>query len=118
MTVSCLEYEPTIPAKFMIGTDQGVALGCSRKAKCQAEYILNTYQAHYGPIRALQRNPCYTKVNTRDLIVFILFDIIRTFLQLVTGVQEFGLRISMKAVCFGLTLALRSNQRKVIQGTF
>ena len=63
LTVSCLEYEPTIPAKFMIGTDQGVALGCSRKAKCQAEYILNTYQAHYGPIRALQRNPCYTKVN-------------------------------------------------------
>ena len=118
LTVSCLEYEPTIPAKFMIGTDQGVALGCSRKAKCQAEYILNTYQAHYGPIRALQRNPCYTKVNTRDLIVFILFDIIRTFLQLVTGVQEFGLRISMKAVYSGLTLELRSNQRKVIQGTF
>ena len=25
----------------MIGTDQGVVLGCSRKAKCQAEYILN-----------------------------------------------------------------------------
>ena len=46
----------------MLGTDQGVALGCSRKAKCQAEYILNTYQAHYGPVRALQRNPCYTKV--------------------------------------------------------
>ena len=74
LTVSCLEYEPTIPAKFMIGTDQGVALGCSRKAKCQAEYILNTYQAHYGPIRALQRNPCYTKVNTYLYFsFFILF---------------------------------------------
>ena len=45
----------------MIGTDQGVALGCSKKAKCQAEFILNKYQAHYGPIRALQRNPSYTK---------------------------------------------------------
>ena len=27
LSVSCLEYEPTIPAKFMIGTDQGMALG-------------------------------------------------------------------------------------------
>ena len=41
LSVSCAEYEATIPAKFMIGTDQGVVLGCSRKAKCQAEYILN-----------------------------------------------------------------------------
>ena len=63
LTVSCLEYEPTIPAKFMIGTDQGVALMCSRKAKCQSECIVNSYEAHYGPIRALQRNPCYTKVS-------------------------------------------------------
>ena len=123
LTVSCLEYEPTIPAKFMIGTDQGVALGCSRKAKCQAEYILNTYQAHYGPIRALQRNPCYTKVTQSVFhflyfVLHLMFDIIRTFLQLVTGVQEFGLRTSMKVVYFGLTLELRSNQRKSSQSTF
>ena len=62
LTVSCLEYEQTIPAKFMIGTDQGKAISCSRKAKCQAEVVLNTYDAHYGPVRSLQRNPCYTKV--------------------------------------------------------
>ena len=61
-SLSCLEYEPTIPAKFMVGTEQGLALGCTRKAKCQSEYILSTYQAHYGPVRALQRNPSYTKV--------------------------------------------------------
>ena len=71
LTVSCLEYEHTIPAKFMIGTDQGVALGCSRKAKCQAEYILSSFEAHYGPIRSLQRNPCYTKVKL--FICFSLF---------------------------------------------
>ena len=53
------------------------------------------------------------------LIFFILFDIIlRTFLQLVTGVQEFGLRTLMKVVYSGLTLELRSKKRKVIQGTF
>ena len=114
--MSCLEYEPTIPAKFMIGTDQGVALGCSRKAKCQPEYILNTYQAHFGPIRSLQRNPCYTKVNICQLYAllsfFILVDIFRTFLQLVTGVQGYGLRISMKAAYFWLILGQRSNQLK------
>ena len=65
LSVSCLEYEPTIPAKFMVGTDQGKALGCTRKAKCQAEYILNIFDAHYGPVRALQRNPSYSKVGPR-----------------------------------------------------
>ena len=63
LSVSCLEYEPTIPAKFMVGTDQGTALGCTRKAKCQAEYILSSYDAHYGPVRALERNPSYSKVD-------------------------------------------------------
>ena len=29
LTASCLEYEPTIPAKFMIGTDQ--VASCHRK---------------------------------------------------------------------------------------
>ena len=65
LSVSCLEYEPTIPAKFMVGTDQGKALGCTRKAKCQAEYILNIFDAHYGPVRALERNPSYSKVGAR-----------------------------------------------------
>ena len=72
LSVSCLEYEPTIPAKFMVGTDQGTALGCTRKAKCQSEYILTTFEAHYGPVRALQRNPSYSKV--RKLKRLFLFN--------------------------------------------
>jgi len=61
LSVSCIEYDSTIPAKFMIGTEQGKVLGCTKKAKCQSEYILTKFDAHYGPVRALQRNPCYTK---------------------------------------------------------
>ena len=61
LTASCLEYEPTIPAKFMVGTDQGRALGCTKKAKVQCEVILTSFAAHYGPVRSLQRNPNYTK---------------------------------------------------------
>ena len=74
---SCLEYEWTIPSKFMVGTEQGEnaslfpipfykivgnVFACNRKAKCK-ERIGNIYQAHYGPVYALQRNPSFPKVS-------------------------------------------------------
>ena len=58
---STLEYEATIPARYMVGTEQGKVLCCDRKAKDNAEVILSTYEGHWGPIRALQRNPCFPK---------------------------------------------------------
>ena len=60
---TCLEYEPTIPTKFMVGTEQGNVFACNRKAKTPAERIVGIYQAHFGPVYALQRNPCFPKVN-------------------------------------------------------
>ena len=36
-------------------------LYCSRKAKDPSEVILNIYNAHWGPIRALERNPSFPK---------------------------------------------------------
>ncbi|KAK2150722.1 hypothetical protein LSH36_393g00019 [Paralvinella palmiformis] len=56
-----LEYEPTIPTKFMVGTEQGSILSCNRKAKTPAEKIVAQYPAHYGPVYALQRNPFFPK---------------------------------------------------------
>ena len=61
LAASCLEYEMTIPSKFMIGAENGKILGCSRKAKNQAETITAKYKGHYGPIRCLKRNPNFTK---------------------------------------------------------
>lgn len=58
---TCLEYEPTIPTKFMVGTEQGNVFACNRKAKSPAERIVGIYQAHFGPVYALQRNPCFPK---------------------------------------------------------
>jgi len=58
---SCLEYEPTIPTKFMVGTEQGNVFACNRKAKSTSERIVGMYKAHYGPVLALQRNPCFPK---------------------------------------------------------
>lgn len=56
-----LEYEPTMPTKFMVGTEQGVVLSCNRKAKSPADKIVASYSQHYGPIYSLQRNPFFPK---------------------------------------------------------
>nr|XP_023418649.1 dynein intermediate chain 2, axonemal isoform X3 [Cavia porcellus] len=56
-----LEFEPTLPTKFMVGTEQGIVISCNRKAKTAAEKIVCTFSGHHGPIYALQRNPFYPK---------------------------------------------------------
>ncbi|XP_055448089.1 dynein axonemal intermediate chain 2 isoform X2 [Psammomys obesus] len=56
-----LEFESTLPTKFMVGTEQGIVISCNRKAKTPAEKILCTFSGHHGPIYALQRNPFYPK---------------------------------------------------------
>ena len=42
--VSCLEYEGTIPTKFMVGTEQGKIISCSKKAKSQLESVLKVFK--------------------------------------------------------------------------
>lgn len=56
-----LEFESTMPTKFMVGTEQGAVLSCNRKAKTPAEKIVGQFTGHHGPINALQRNPFYPK---------------------------------------------------------
>ncbi|XP_015425985.1 PREDICTED: dynein intermediate chain 2, axonemal [Myotis davidii] len=56
-----LEFESTLPTKFMVGTEQGIVISCNRKAKTQAEKIVCTFPGHHGPVYALQRNPFYPK---------------------------------------------------------
>lgn len=56
-----LEYEPTMPTKFLVGTEQGVVLSCNRKAKTPAEKLVCTYEGHHGPVHALHRNPFFPK---------------------------------------------------------
>ncbi|XP_071953845.1 dynein intermediate chain 3, ciliary-like [Antedon mediterranea] len=59
--VVALEYEPTIPTKFMVGTERGTIISCNRKAKTPAEKIVASYKEHQGPVYALQRNPFFPK---------------------------------------------------------
>ncbi|CAL8102283.1 unnamed protein product [Calicophoron daubneyi] len=56
-----LEYESTIPTKFMAGTEQGTIISCNRKGKTPAEKIVAIYPGHLGPVYALQRNPFFPK---------------------------------------------------------
>uniref|UniRef100_A0A1B6H019 Dynein intermediate chain 3, ciliary n=1 Tax=Cuerna arida TaxID=1464854 RepID=A0A1B6H019_9HEMI len=58
---SCLEYEPTIPTRFMIGTENGIVIAGNRKGKTPQEKLGATYKTHHGPIYALQRNPAFVK---------------------------------------------------------
>lgn len=57
-----LEYESTMPTKFMVGTEQGSIISCNRKAKTAADKIAALYTTHAGPIYALERNPFAPKV--------------------------------------------------------
>lgn len=56
-----LEYEPTMPTKFMVGTEQGVIIACNRKAKTPMEKIVANFTGHIGPVYSLQRNPHFPK---------------------------------------------------------
>ena len=49
-----LEYETTIPTKFMIGTEQGTVISCNRKGKTQTEKIAAVYQAHLGQVKQVR----------------------------------------------------------------
>lgn len=58
---SCLEYESTIPTRFMVGTEQGVIISCNRKGKTAMEKMSIRFQGHLGPVLACQRNPGFIK---------------------------------------------------------
>jgi len=58
---TALDFESTMPTKFMIGTETGSVLICNKKGKTAAEKIVHNYPAHLGPIYSLRRNPFFLK---------------------------------------------------------
>lgn len=56
-----LEYESTIPTKFMAGSEQGSIICCNRKGKTASDKIVAIYPGHLGPVYSLQRNPFFPK---------------------------------------------------------
>ncbi|KAI8850615.1 WD40-repeat-containing domain protein [Chytridium lagenaria] len=56
-----LDFETTMPTKFMIGAENGSVFMCNKKAKNPSEKITHVYPGHHGPVYALQRNPFFLK---------------------------------------------------------
>ncbi|XP_055904528.1 dynein axonemal intermediate chain 2 isoform X2 [Eupeodes corollae] len=59
--VSVLEYETTIPTRFMCGTEMGMLFCCNRKGKTPMEKIQIRMMCHLGPVYAITRNPAFVK---------------------------------------------------------
>ncbi|KAJ3091761.1 Dynein intermediate chain 2, axonemal [Quaeritorhiza haematococci] len=56
-----IDFETTMPTKFMVGAENGSVFMCNKKAKSPSEKITHIYPGHHGPIYALQRNPFFLK---------------------------------------------------------
>ncbi|KAJ3144254.1 Dynein intermediate chain 2, axonemal [Irineochytrium annulatum] len=56
-----LDFETTMPTKFMVGAENGSTFMCNKKAKNPSEKITHIYPGHHGPVYALQRNPFFLK---------------------------------------------------------
>ncbi|XP_050529804.1 dynein intermediate chain 3, ciliary-like [Daktulosphaira vitifoliae] len=59
--VSCMDYDPSIPIRFMVGTETGLVFNGNRKGKTVFEKISATYSCHSGPVCSAQRNPIFLK---------------------------------------------------------
>ena len=59
--VSYLEYDSTIPSKFMLGCDSGELFICSRKAQAHCDVVTAKFAGHHGPVRYIERNPAFSK---------------------------------------------------------
>nr|XP_018910150.1 PREDICTED: dynein intermediate chain 2, axonemal [Bemisia tabaci] len=59
--ISALEYDASIPIRFMIGTETGIVISGNRKGKTTLEKLTAQFKAHQGPVYALHRNPSFVK---------------------------------------------------------
>lgn len=59
--INALEYESTIPNKYMVGTEAGVVFICNKRFKTPADRIYAKIQCCHGTVSAVQRNPSFLK---------------------------------------------------------
>lgn len=58
---SCLEYDPNIPAKYLVGTEAGCVICGNRKGTNLSEKLPWTIKSHTGPIYSIERNHAFSK---------------------------------------------------------
>uniref|UniRef100_A0A2A4JH19 Uncharacterized protein n=1 Tax=Heliothis virescens TaxID=7102 RepID=A0A2A4JH19_HELVI len=59
--VSVLEFEQTIPTRFMVGTENGYVINGNRKGKTALDKLPAKFEAHVGPVWRVERNPGFLK---------------------------------------------------------
>ncbi|KAL0841287.1 hypothetical protein ABMA28_015004 [Loxostege sticticalis] len=87
--VSVLQFERTIPTKFLCGTDTGFVISVNRKGKTPNEIFNAVFSAQRGPVKALHRSPCIVKmfVTCGDWTVNLWSDDVHTS-PIITGYPQ------------------------------
>ena len=62
-SLSCLSFEPTIPSKFQMGTNQGNVISCRLTPKVGTSSLLLSAwrKCYHSPVMTVERNPAYPK---------------------------------------------------------
>ncbi|NXY11509.1 DNAI2 protein, partial [Pteruthius melanotis] len=59
---SALDFAPTMPTKFLVGTEQGTIISCNRDSKTPPEKMAHIFSGHLGAVYSVTRNPFFPKV--------------------------------------------------------
>ncbi|KAL0893077.1 hypothetical protein ABMA27_014717 [Loxostege sticticalis] len=60
--VSALQYDYGLPTKFLCGTESGYVINVNRMGREHSEMLSSYWDAHVGPVRAVQRSPCTSRM--------------------------------------------------------
>ncbi|CAH1645485.1 unnamed protein product [Spodoptera littoralis] len=60
--ITSIHYDRTLPTRFFAGTESGLVINVNRRGKTQEEKMSSVYNAHFGPVRAVHRSPCTSKM--------------------------------------------------------
>ncbi|KOB74528.1 Uncharacterized protein OBRU01_09002 [Operophtera brumata] len=84
--VSRLEFDNGLPTKFLCGTESGLVINVNRMGREHSERLISYWDAHVGPVRALQRSPCTLRMflSCGDSTVRIWSEEVRTAPIIVT----------------------------------
>ncbi|KAF9824653.1 hypothetical protein SFRURICE_004110 [Spodoptera frugiperda] len=60
--ITSIHYDRNLPTRFFAGTESGLVINVNRRGKTQEDKMSSLYQAHFGPVRAVHRSPCTSKM--------------------------------------------------------
>ncbi|XP_045772270.1 dynein intermediate chain 3, ciliary-like [Maniola jurtina] len=84
--VSALEFDRGLPTKFLCGTESGLIINTNRMGRSRSEILTSFWDAHTGPVKAVQRSPCTLRmfISCGDWRVRIWSEEVRTAPIIVT----------------------------------